>query len=251
MPNLSLEQLCNRVRFFYGYSTLVLSPPPEKIHCFAVLHTVQWKWLLDSSTFSEILWFDVNQITKNFKLVNVRACQGSHGCSLEKQLWGRSVGVFKCSPCGVLLWSQWGWWSIWVLPYSETSAVNQTPPGQTGHRQVFIRLQWTVSRLPHQEGLGAEETLYSQWVPEWSGKCSIMFPKLEWSLLLAQAEPGLSSQNKYKALLNPPNDNTNHVEQKMSCVPYSGCRGLRVLSWFSHPNLPVGNTAFPQFASTQ
>lgn len=116
---------------------------------------------------------------------------------------------------------------------------------------VFIRLQWTVSKLPHQEGLGAEETLCSQWVPEWSGKCSIMFPKLEWSLLLAQAEPGLSSQNKYKALLNPPNDNTNHVEQKMSCVPYSGCRGLRVLSWFSHPNLPVRNTAFPQFASTQ
>lgn len=65
-----------------------------------MLHTVQWKWLLDSSTFSEILWFDVNQITKNFKLVNVRACQGSHGRSLEKQLWGRSVGVSNAALVG-------------------------------------------------------------------------------------------------------------------------------------------------------
>lgn len=66
----------------------------------------------------------------------------------RRQLWGGSVGVLKCTSLGVLLWSQCGWWSICVLLYSETSDVNQTPPGQTGHRQVFIRLQWNVSKTP-------------------------------------------------------------------------------------------------------
>lgn len=68
MTDLSLEQLRNRQRFFMAVSTLVLSPRP-KINTFflSASYSAMEMAIGQFLTFSDILWFDLNQIIKKLQ----------------------------------------------------------------------------------------------------------------------------------------------------------------------------------------
>lgn len=108
MTDLSLEQLRNRQRFFMAVSTLVLSPHP-KINTFflSASYSAMGMAIGQFLTFSDILWFDLNQIIKNFKLVNVTTCQGSHGSSLKKQLCSTGCSHSCWARVGILYFSHY------------------------------------------------------------------------------------------------------------------------------------------------
>lgn len=167
MTKLPLEQLCNRQRFFMAISTLVLSPPPHpRINTFflSASYSAMEMAIGEFLTFSEILWFDINQIIKNFKLVNVTNCQRSHGSSLEKlgstgsshSCWAR-VGILYFSRCGPF-----------KLAYSKLNQDLAIKKCKILHWHNFSLL-WAWQRLHLSLGLHRETLL----IPEWLSTPSI------------------------------------------------------------------------------